>query len=155
MSLTASVRSSNPLQSAFSPDGRWVTYASSIGGGNVFVEPFPATGAKYQISKDNVSHHPVWSPDGKELSYRVGGTSQVTVSVSRQPNFAVGNPALVPGRFANMFSNSARNLDFTTDGKRFIAVTAASNPGSEALAAPEIRIVQNWFEELKRLVPVN
>jgi Tol biopolymer transport system component len=147
------VRSPDLLNSAFSPDGRWVAYAARFGGGNVFVEPFPATGAIYQISKDNVSHHPLWSPDGKELSYRVGSGTQVLVSVSTQPSFAVGNPAPVPGRFVGMTVGIPRNLDFTPDGKRFIAVTAASGPESEASAAPEIQIVLNWFEELKRLVP--
>jgi Tol biopolymer transport system component len=55
--------------SAFSPDGRWVADGSSeIKTYNVFVQPFPTTGVKYQLTTDATST-PVWSPDGKQLFY--------------------------------------------------------------------------------------
>jgi Tol biopolymer transport system component len=49
----------------FSPDGRWVAYASSDQRqySAVFVQPFPATGAQISRNQDD-SHHPVWAPDG-------------------------------------------------------------------------------------------
>ncbi|OFW20401.1 MAG: hypothetical protein A3H97_20960 [Acidobacteria bacterium RIFCSPLOWO2_02_FULL_65_29] len=56
----------------FSPDGRWVAYASREGrtSSAVYLQPFPPTGAKYQISKNaDDAHHPVWSPDGAELVF--------------------------------------------------------------------------------------
>ena len=59
----------------FSPDGRWVAYASREGrtSSAVYVQPFPPTGAKYQISKNaEDGHHPVWSPDGAELCVHAG-----------------------------------------------------------------------------------
>jgi serine/threonine-protein kinase len=58
----------NKRYSAFSPDGRWLAYASGETGVpfNVFVEPFPPTGARYQITSTG-GRDPVWSPDGKEL----------------------------------------------------------------------------------------
>lgn len=31
----------------------------------VYVEPFPRTGARYQISRDDDGHHAVWSRDGR------------------------------------------------------------------------------------------
>ena len=44
------VRSRNPISSVFSPDGRWVAYYSNeMGGDAIYVQPFPTTGAKYQI----------------------------------------------------------------------------------------------------------
>ncbi|MGH9660212.1 MAG: hypothetical protein ACRD96_16805 [Bryobacteraceae bacterium] len=86
------VRSSLPLNSAFSPDGRWVAYTfRSRETVNVFVEPFLVTGAKYQVSKDNGSRRPIWSPDGKALFYQTA-EGLVVVSVSTQPSFTVGNP---------------------------------------------------------------
>ena len=45
---------------------------------------------------------------------------------------------------------SSRNYDVSPDGKRFLMV---KQPANQA-AAPQIIVVQNWFEELKRLVPV-
>ena len=69
------VRSTNLLNSEFSPDGHWIAY--TVRGGpsltTVIVEPFPATGARYRISKpDDVAHHALWAPDGKSLFYVPG-----------------------------------------------------------------------------------
>jgi Tol biopolymer transport system component len=44
--------SPNLARAIFSPDGRWVAYVDQERGtGAVYVQPFPGTGAKYQISK--------------------------------------------------------------------------------------------------------
>ncbi len=39
------------------------------------------------------------------------------------------------------------------DGQRFLMIKNAAAEGGEA--SPQIIIVQNWHEELKRLVPVD
>ena len=79
-------RSPFPPNSGFSPNGRWVAYSAfaPIGGEaqardtGIFVEPFPATGAKYRIAAAGI--HPLWSPDGKELFFLAGGLFVVTVN---------------------------------------------------------------------------
>ena len=59
----------NETGGVFSPDGRWIAYTSDEGGQpNVYVQPFPGAGGKYQVSRDAGSH-PVWRADGKELFY--------------------------------------------------------------------------------------
>ncbi len=53
----------------FSPDGRWIAYTTDEAGQpNVYVQPFPGAGGKYQVSRDGGSH-PLWRADGKELFY--------------------------------------------------------------------------------------
>jgi Tol biopolymer transport system component len=67
---------------AFSPDGRWVAYDSNEPDATrfrVFVQPFPPTGAKYQLPEAGVA--PVWSRDGKQIFYGSGGVG-ATVSGS-------------------------------------------------------------------------
>src|SRR5206468_625712 len=53
-----------------SPDGHWVAYqsdeATGVGNPDIYVQPFPPTGAKFQITK-NGGNNPIWSPAGKEL----------------------------------------------------------------------------------------
>ena len=44
--------------------------------------------------------------------------------------------------------------DITPDGEQFVMVQPATEGGNET-ALNQINIVLNWFEELKRLVPVN
>ena len=58
--------------SAFSPDGRWIAYMANTDVANthseVFVQPFPPTRAKYEISF-NGGRTPLWSSDGRRLFY--------------------------------------------------------------------------------------
>jgi serine/threonine-protein kinase len=145
---------------AFSPDGRWVAYTANTNGLSVvFVQPYPGTGAKYEISKEPDSHHPVWSRDGKELIYLNGNAQLTSVSVTSQPSFAFGNPARVfsasEGAITDLPFNP-RNYDITPDGNRFIRVVdvdAAKRNGPPP--NPTLNVVLNWFEELKQRVPVN
>ena len=148
------VRSYFPINSVFSPDGRWVAYASGDEKGaiEIYVQPFPATGATYQISKDLRGHHPLWSLDGKELSYLPGpGRSGVAVSITTQPSFTFGKAAPAPLPIT-AGPSVVRNHDIARDGS-VIAVVPSGQTPSGAPAAPQIQVVLNWFEELKARVP--
>jgi len=150
------IQSLFPPSATFSPDGRWMAYsAGEAGAGSLFVQPFPTTGAKYQISK-TTGLHPTWSPDGKELFYFAGGGGGqfVTVSVTTRPTFTFGNPVPAPTPFVERGPGFERNNDITHDGKRLLGVVpAGQNAAAGAPAAPQIQIVLNWFEELKAKVP--
>jgi WD40-like Beta Propeller Repeat len=135
----------------FSPDGRWVAYTQyatpSPGSGGIFVQPFPPTGVKYQIS--TIGIYPTWSPDGRELLYEPPGRL-IAVTVTTHPAVAFGNPEQIAVPPWINSSNSSRTYDVTPDGK-FIGVVPPAAP--VATSASEIRVVLNWQEELKRLVP--
>jgi serine/threonine-protein kinase len=137
-----------PTNAVFSPDGRWVAYTQYTrpGSGGVFVQPFPATGVKYQISTTGI--FPTWSRDGKELFYEPSGRL-IAVTVTTHPAMAFGNPQQIAvPRWINS-PNSSRTYDLTANGT-FIGVVP---PAAAATSASEIRVVLNWSEELKRLVP--
>jgi hypothetical protein len=137
----------------FSPDGRWVIYPSDRAGGidGLFVQPYPPTGRKYQITK-NRGRYPVWSRDGNELFYFVSNQLE-TVSVTTTPTFAVGNGVLFPAGASMSASTPARrDYDIAPDGKRFVSLIQAGQNDSGA-TAPRIHIVLSWFEELKARVP--
>jgi WD40-like Beta Propeller Repeat len=145
-SAVAGVSSSSQIRPSLSPDGRWMAYAagSTTGGEpSVFVQPFPATGALYQLPGPGLM--PVWSPDGSSLYYQPSPDQLARVSVTTQPAFAFGNPVLVPVPVQRY-----EDFDVMPDGRLLILQPAAA----EETTAPELRIVLNWFEELKRLVPV-
>ena len=148
--------SSQLPNAVFSPDGRWVAYASSETGinGGVFVQPFPATGAKYQLSREGDNSHPLWSADGKELFFTPPNQLAV-VGVATQPTFTAGNPVPLPRAFQRSRESfaGARPYDIAPDGKRFIGMIMAGQTPSGAPATPEILVVLNWFEELKAKVP--
>ena len=47
--------------------------------------------------------------------------------------------------------SGSTNYDVTRDGRHFLIVTPSD--AASTVANPEIQIVLNWHEELKRLVP--
>jgi serine/threonine-protein kinase len=150
------IQSRNPPGATFSPDGRWVAYSageSVAQGGSLFVQPFPTTGAKYQVSETG-GIHPMWSLDGKELFYGAGVGQFVAVSVTTRPTFTFGNPVPLPLRFFDSGAGFERNSDITLDGRRFIGVVpAGQNASAAAPVAPQIQVVLNWFTELQQRVP--
>jgi len=134
----------------FSPDGRWLAYISNESGRNeVYVQPYPGPGGKWQISTDGGTE-PAWNPNGRELFYR-SGDKMMAVDIATQSGFTVGRPRMLfegpylPTAYTNP------NYDVSTDGQRFLML----KPTEQAQSAPtQIVVVQNWFEELKRRVPV-
>ena len=159
------VQSVEPIGSAFSPDGLWIAYHSVFDQGQslstnsgVFVEPYPATGARYQVPKVFPDFQPFWSPDGTDLFY-IGSTVSGQLAVTHTSTVSgvtFGSPEFVPFILtAGRLSGAGRAFDVLPDG-RFVGPIAASEDGViESADALEIRLVINWFEELKRLVPVN
>jgi hypothetical protein len=117
------------------------------------VQPFPATGAKYQVSKTSVVIHPVWSRDGRELVSQPQ-RQWVVQTITTQPSFAFSAPVPVPrGGAIGLGPTLQRNYDVTPDG-RMLGVVAAGQTQSAGSTPQQIQIVLNWFEELKARVPV-
>jgi len=113
------------------------------------VQPFPDPGGKWQISTDGGTE-PLWSRNGRELFYR-SGNRMMTVEVTTQTSFSVGKPRrLFEGQYLAMpFPQLGVAYDVSSDGQRFLMV----EEGEQFSAATQINVVQNWTEELKRLVP--
>ena len=155
------VLSTEPIGSVFSPDGRWITYhvrpenllqtAPSAG---VFVEPFPTTGARYQAPRVNFDFQPLWSYDGRELLYIPSTASgrMVAVSFTTTPAVAFGSPAQFPFTLtAGMLSGGRRAFDILPDGR--IVGLSGGEVAQNIATTNELRLIVNWFEELRRLVP--
>ena len=49
------------------------------------------------------------------------------------------------------FTDRRRQYDVTADGKRFLMIKEGS--GDQTTAAQNLVVVQNWMEELERVVP--
>jgi hypothetical protein len=133
---------------AFSPDSRWLAYYSDESRrGEVYVRPFPGPGAKFQISTDGGAE-PVWASDGREMFYRSGNRLMV-VDVKLQPSFSAGTPRMLfQGPYETLLP---ANFAVSLDGQRFLMIKSVA----ASREAPRLIVVQNWLEELKRLVPTN
>ena len=146
---------------AFSPDGRWLAYVSDESGRyEVYLQPYP-TGERLAVSTGGGSG-PVWRRDGKALFYQgldAGVPKMMAVAVAPDgASLSLGRPkALFDQRLPGgsgateqyvQSTNTAVAYDVLPDG-RFVMVRGADPSGSR-----EFVLVQHWFEELKRLVPV-
>jgi eukaryotic-like serine/threonine-protein kinase len=148
------VHSSTRIGGVFSPDGRWVAYAKSEAGKKtIYVEPFPPTGDKHQLVAygSELPNHPLWSADGKELFYNPGPGAFASVSISTQPTLVFGKPTPLRRPFGGANTLTRRPYDIMADG-RFVSATEGSLADGGPTTA-EIRLVLNWFEELKARVP--
>jgi serine/threonine-protein kinase len=132
-----------------SPDGRWLAYTSNESGRvEVFVQPFPDPGARIQISTEG-GEEPVWSRNGRELFY-LSGDRMMAVEISTMGASKAGTPrTLFEGRFLRS-SNGVAGYDVAADGRFLMVQPLHPDPPTN-----QIHVVLNWFEELKRLVPVN
>ncbi len=140
--------------SSFSPDGRWLAYmATGVSGQQVFVQPFPPTGAKYQISA-NGGRTPVWSRDGKELFFHAPGTNRLSVvEIRADKGVTAGVPMALPIE-DTIHPIQQRNFDVTADGQRLVVVLPAQpSSGSAGGGSLQLNVVLNWFEELAQRVP--
>jgi serine/threonine-protein kinase len=146
-----------PFNSAFSPDGRWIAYTLRNEDTAVYVQPVPSTGALHQVSPTpEIGHHPFWGPDGSnELFYfGNGGGDLVSVQITLSPTVRWENAERVPGdHTANTTGETPLNYDITPDGLRFVR-TVPPEDSSVTRRGADLRVILNWFEELKRRVPV-
>jgi hypothetical protein len=103
-----------------------------------------------------IDFHPVWSRDGKELMYvPAAASSQIaTVPVAAREGLTFGLPAPSPFTItADRLITESRAYDVLPDS-RFVGLTDSLDPEESRLNAPsEIRVVLNWFEELKSRIP--
>ena len=91
----------------------------------------------------------MWSRDGRELFYRTP-VGVWAVPTKTEQEFSYGSPALLI-RGAFYFQSRGRTYDVSPDGKRFLMIKASAT--TEEGSQPNVVMVENWFEELKRLVP--
>jgi Tol biopolymer transport system component len=144
---------------SFSPDGRFVAYALEFGGGprnpngGVFVEPFPATGQRWQAPRQQRDFHPVWTRDGKSLLFIPAATRIASMPVTTRPTFQFGAPVeLTRAPRPDLPGNEPRGYDVLPDG-RIVSLVTAFDDGPSVSGTGGVRVVINWFDELKRLVP--
>jgi serine/threonine-protein kinase len=137
-----------------SPDGRWIAYeANDSGQFEIYVRPFPKVmDGRWQVSTGGGTR-PLWARNAQELFYLAGPTGALMrVGVERGDTWAATAPVqLLEGRYATGSLETAvgRTYDVSLDGQRFLMI----KPGVWTKAPTSFVIVQNWQEELKRLVP--
>ena len=143
----------NERNAEISPNGRWMAYQSDASGQyEIYVQPFPNVDeGLFQISRGGGTQ-PLWARDGRELFYLGLGGQLTAVSVRIDPSLDFGNPEVV-FEGSDFYSGAGRTYDVSPDGKRFLMIKTGG--AGDETSLPELVVVLNWFEELKRLVATN
>jgi roadblock/LC7 domain-containing protein len=135
------------FQAVFSPDGRWVAYtAADSRQSNVYVQPFPGAGAKYQVSRDGGSQ-PVWRADGKELFYLADDGTMMTVPIDAARQFNAGAPQALFRTGLPVFNIPPQITLYavTKDGKRFLVNAIPQQAGATPLT-----VLVNWTAAIQK-----
>ena len=128
----------------FSPDGKWIAYTcDETGNYEVYVQPFPATGAKYKMSAHGGAQ-PRWRGDGNELFYRTEDGTMMAVSIRTAGGFEAGVPKKLFAASADpLYPSLAIPYAVTKDGQRFLV-----NLARDETRATPITVITNWSADL-------
>ncbi|MEQ1354551.1 MAG: protein kinase, partial [Candidatus Acidiferrum sp.] len=153
--LTMSDRRARPLlqspwlirNAQFSPDGKFVAYASSeTGNWEVYVSPFPAFTSKWQVSRGG-GEEPRWRRDGRELYYLAPDAKLMAVDVKTGIGFEASSPSVL---FQTHPRQPISAMDFftydvTSDGQKFLINTKVEMSNSAPLS-----VILNWPSDMEK-----
>jgi dipeptidyl aminopeptidase/acylaminoacyl peptidase len=134
---------------SFSPDGRWITYASNESGAwEIYVRRFPDNGTKMRISSSG-GVVPRWSPNGRELLYRTDAQRLMVAHYKAAgDSFVADTPrSWSPHSLAD--TGVLPNFDVGPDGERILALMPAARP-EEQQSANHVTFMLNFSDEVHR-----
>jgi serine/threonine-protein kinase len=140
---------------AFSPDGRWIAYASlESGSPEIYVQSFPPGDGKWQVSA-GTGVEPRWSRNGRELFFRTNEGLMVAAVETTGGSFRADRArTLFNGSFlgglggVSMPGYSFPDYDVGADGRRFVMFPGNQQQGFDVTS---VHMVSGWFSELRRL----
>ncbi len=134
----------NTDESQMSPDGRWISYNSSVSGsGEIYLQPFPGPGERVTVSSGG-GRQAKWRADSKELFYLSPYGTMMSVDVRPGATPDIGTPKplfrtrLTPSTAWDQYA-------VTSDGQRFIVMEPAEDAPPESLT-----IITNWTTLLRK-----
>jgi serine/threonine-protein kinase len=131
-----------------------MAYAATVSGpSEIYVERYPELGNRQLISTGG-GDRAAWSRDGRELFFVTpDGRQMFVVPVQSGTTLVAGRPQVLFDFAMPPPGTGFRPYDIAPDGRFLIIRSGQAEAG--VVAEPQIVVVQNWSEELKRLVPTN
>jgi Tol biopolymer transport system component len=120
----------------FSPDSRWIAFASSeLGPTEIFIAPSDRGAERQRVSMGG-GGQPRWGRNGTELYYLSSGRNVMAASIATAPRLSIGAPRLL---FSAAAGTDITSFDVTRDGDRFLLVTR-----DDEAARPRITVTTRW-----------
>jgi serine/threonine-protein kinase len=131
---------------SFSPDGRWLAYASNESGAwEIYVRRFPDDGTRVRVSKSG-GVVPHWSPNARELLYRTSAQQVMVVP------YRIVDGSFVAGRTRPWSQHTLAdtgvmpNFEVSSTGDEILALMSAADPQT----VNHVTLWLNFAEELRR-----
>ena len=112
----------------------------------IYVRPFPGPGGRFRVSAEG-GISPIWAHNGREIFYVSGDDSWVVAEVRTDPDFAVESRDRLGSARGFATSLLIQRFDVAPDDQRLLTLRAVGG-----ISQDQDVVVQNFFEELKRLV---
>jgi Tol biopolymer transport system component/predicted Ser/Thr protein kinase len=129
---------SNGMQASFSPDGRFIVYASGESGKlEVYAQTFPLSDRKWKVSTSG-GYEPRWRADGREIYYLSEERRLMAVSVGPGPTIDLPK-SLFQTKVASAVTPWRTHYVPSPDGRRFLVNTQSGDP-----APNSITVMSNW-----------
>jgi hypothetical protein len=144
--------SANERNGVVSRDAKWLAYESDKSGRyEIYVQPFPNVNTGQWKISDSGGTRPLWARNGQELFYVAPGGAIMSARVGTGGSSWSASPPVkvLEGPYETESAITSRTYDVSRDGQRFLVVKR-----SPEQVDPQIVVVQNWFDELTRLSPV-
>jgi len=122
-----------------SPDGLWLAYTSNESGTvEVYLRPFMRPGPKIPVSNGG-GDVPTWSPDGRELYFRVG-RSLLAVGFTSGEEATVGDTRVVRERLGGSYYPVAGSDE----------LLLSRDASAEADLPDHLVVIPDFFDEIRR-----
>jgi WD40-like Beta Propeller Repeat len=130
---------SGETQGQFSPDGKWIVYASNESGRyEIYVESFPTGAGRWQVSTTGGTQ-PRWRRDGKEIFYLAADGKLMAAAVQSGAFQAQTPVALFQTPLGGAGAGISRQYEASANGQRFLI-----NMPVSLTASTPITVVLNW-----------
>jgi dipeptidyl aminopeptidase/acylaminoacyl peptidase len=138
------------IEAEVSRDGRWLAYAAQTDRVNVFVQAFPGSGSRMQVSAGS-GRNPMWSADGRTLFYldsatHAPGSDVVAVDIAAVGGrLTAGRPREILRRPERQVCAPRRCVDMSADGQRFLF---REEDLTQRASVSRMDLVLNWTSRL-------
>jgi eukaryotic-like serine/threonine-protein kinase len=123
---------------SFSPDSRWLAYASSASGREeVYVRAIDGSGATTPVSRDGGTL-PIWSAAGDAIFFQASGPRLMRASFTARP------PDVGPATLAASLPATTEGVEVAADG-RFLVLSRKQ----ETAARDALHVLLNWGPSLR------
>ena len=134
---------------SFSPDSRYLAYATNVSSQTeIVIRPVAGPAVVTPVSVGG-GREPMWGSNGELFYRRSADDTMMAVPVATAPALKVGIPVALFSGPGTPGGSSRANYSVTADGRRFIMSNTRARLQGRGANRPSISVVLNWSDGLR------